>query len=254
MSEAILPHGFLCFSDAVTQLAEGIWGGLPQAEPVRTIKNIAKRASIGFGPWREQAGRRFTAAARKGEVAVYVAANRQRSFEHLVFLQDALGKPVVVPQSVLRRMITSHGSLQDDPIRPSLATAEGNEKLFRLLTVGILLIRADDFAVWYESDHAKGKWPSQRSKSKIGNGRPTKQTEVLRNAVLALVRDGKWNGEIGITELRGLLVAAGRDDVPSTDTLRRMVDQLHHETGDTGLFRKVPARRKRVRGPRPEKI
>jgi hypothetical protein len=93
MKDETAPDGFLRFSDTVTQLAEGMWGRLRQAEPVRTIKKIAKKASIGFGPWRERAGKRLTTAARKGEVAIYVVADRQRSFEHLVSPQDVRAKP-----------------------------------------------------------------------------------------------------------------------------------------------------------------
>jgi len=115
--------------------------------------------------------------------------------------------------------------------------------------VGVLLVRTTDFEAWYQSERGKGKWPSQRSKSKlkIGSGRPTKQTETMRNAVIRLVREEKWGGEIGVTELRRLLIDSGRNDVPSTDTLRRMVDQLHRETGEPALFRKAPARRKRLK-------
>lgn len=245
MKDRPAPDGFLRFSDAVTQLAEGMWGGLRQAEPVQTIKKIAKNASIGFGPWQEQAGKRLTAAVRKGEVAAYLAADGQRSFEHLVSPQDVMGQREVLPIGVLKGLMTSRGTLPDHPIRPSIKTAEGNHKLFGLLTVGILLIRADDFADWYRSERAKGKWPSQRSRSKNGNGRPTKQTEAIRNAVMALVRDQKWTGQVGITELHRILVDSGRIDVPSPDTLTRLVDQLHRETGEPGLFRKKPARRKR---------
>jgi hypothetical protein len=59
----------------------------------------------------------------------------------------------------------------------------GTRKLFALLTVGLLVVRTSDFDVWYQSERAKGRWPSQRSKLKI-NGRPTKQTDRLRDAVL----------------------------------------------------------------------
>jgi hypothetical protein len=245
MKDRTAPDGFLRFSDAVTQLAEGMWGGLRQAEPVRTIKKIAKKASIGFGPWREGAGKRLTTAARKGEVAVYAVADRQRPFEHLVSPPDVRAKPEGLPISVLKRLITSRGTLSDYPIRPSIRTADGDHKLFELLTVGVLLVRANDFAVWYRSERAKGKWPSQRSRSKIAEGRPTKQTEAMRNAVIALVRDQKWTGEVGITKLQRILIASGRSDIPSPDTLTRLVDQLHQETGEPGLFRKKLARRKR---------
>jgi hypothetical protein len=130
-----------------------------------------------------------------------------------------------------------------------MTTAESDPKLFQLLTVGVLLVRTTEFEAWYQSERNKGKWPSQRLKSKlkIGRGRPTKQTEAARNSVIGLVRDGKWCGKMGVTELRRLLIDSGRDGIPSTDTLRRMVDQLHRETGVPALFRKAPARRKRLK-------
>jgi len=92
-------------------------------------------------------------------------------------------EPVAVPVNVVKRLIASRGSLPDHPIRPSIETADGNQKLFALLTVGLLVVRTSDFDVWYQSERAKGRWPSQRSKLKI-NGRPTKQTDRLRDAVL----------------------------------------------------------------------
>ncbi len=57
-----VPDGFLRFSDAISRLAEGMWGGLPRPVPVQAIKRIEKKASIGFGPRRERAGQRLTAA------------------------------------------------------------------------------------------------------------------------------------------------------------------------------------------------
>ena len=44
--------GFLRISDAVNRLANGMWGGLPRPVPVQAFKQTAKRASIGYGPWR----------------------------------------------------------------------------------------------------------------------------------------------------------------------------------------------------------
>jgi len=44
--------------------------------------------------------------------------------------------------------------------------------------------------------------------------------------------------------LHRLLVASGRSDVPSQDTLARLVDQLHRETGEAALLRTPRARRK----------
>jgi hypothetical protein len=213
----------------------------------RVIKRIEKReASIGFGPWREQAGQRLTAAVKKGRLAVYVFAEPQALFKSRALARRSPQelKPVTVPVSVLARLSTTRGSFPDHPIRPSIKTAEGDEKLLGLLTVGVLVIRAGDFDVWYRSDRAKGKWPSQRSRLKIGGGRPTKQGERVRSAVIGLVRDGKWSGKVSIAKLHRLLNTSGDIEVPSPDTLARLVDQLHAEIGEAGFLRAKRPRRK----------
>jgi len=224
---------FLPWSEAVNRLADGMWGGLQRPEPVVVIKQSYKKLSVGFGPWREKAGRLLRVAAVKGKLAIYILAKNQVRFDDHDLTGDASAKPEPpsVPVPVIKRLILSRGTLPDHPIRPSMQTAEGNENLFALLTVGLLVVRASDFDVW---ERAKGRWPSQRSKEKK-NGRPTRQTEALENAVLALVKDLKWSGKDGITTLHRLLVASGRSDVPSQDTVARLVDQLHRKTGDMRL-------------------
>jgi len=118
-------------------------------------------------------------------------------------------------------------------------------KLLRLLTLGVLLVRASEFDRWYRSERAKGKWHSQRSRSTAAVGRPAKLSHGIRSAIIALVRDSKWSAEDGIAKLRRLLCASGRYDVPSPDTLARVVDELHHETGEPEYFRPKRSRRKR---------
>ena len=152
MKDAPHPEGFILFSEAVTRLAKSMWGGLRQAEPVRRVKAVAKKASIGFGPWREHAGKSLTAAVRHGELAAYLVVDPRRPSKHLVAPQRLPKTPVPLPTNVLSGMITSHGSLQDDPIRPSITTAAGDRQLFQLLTVGVLLIRTSDFEAWHQSE------------------------------------------------------------------------------------------------------
>lgn len=239
MNNGLVPEGFLRFSDGVNRLAAGMWGGLRRPIPVQTIKRTFRKGSLGFGPWREKAGQRLRAAGVKGELVVYVVAKPQAPPKHLALAGCSAERiePAVVPVDTLKRLMSSRGGLPDHPIRPSIKTVGGNEKLFALLTVGLLVVRARDFNVWYRSERAKGKWASQRSRSTTCNGRPTKQTEALRNAVFSLVGDGKWNGKNSLTMLRRLLVSSGRPDVPSPDTLARLVDQLFGETGEIELLR-----------------
>ena len=195
MSEVL--KGFLRLSDATNRLADGMWGGLRRPEPVKESKDIENKLSVGFGPWREEAGWHIRAAAVKAELVVYVIARPQDRSKDSNPTEPSPKQiePVALPVNLLKRLITSRSGLPDHPIRPTLKTAEGNENLFALLARGLLVVCARDFDIWYRSERAKGKWASQRSKSEVRNGRPTKQTEGLRNAILALVRDLKWCGK-----------------------------------------------------------
>jgi len=242
LESSTIPHGFVRFSDAISHLADGTCGGLRRPAPVQDAKRTDKRASIGFGPWRELAGKQLTAAVKKGKLDAYVCVTPP------VLLGDGLFEPTPLPVTVLARLITTRGSLPDHPIRPSLTTTAGDAKLLRLLTIGILVIRTSDFEAWYRSERAKGKWPSQRSKSNPRRaGRPTMCTEGLRNAVIGLVRDGQWSGKKSLPELRRLLGALG-NIAPSVHTLARLVDQLHSETGESE-YRRNRRRRKRMATP-----
>ena len=124
-----------------------VWGGLRRPEPLAAIKHDQKKLSLGFGPWREKAGRRLRAAAIKGELVIYLLAKPQARSEDHSLTECSLEKiePVVVPVNVVKRLIISRGGLPDRPIRPSIKTTEGNETLFALLTVGLLAVRASDF-------------------------------------------------------------------------------------------------------------
>jgi hypothetical protein len=230
-----LPAGFIRFSDAISRLANGMFGGLQRPAPVVAMKRIHKTASIGFAEWREQAGQRLTNSTMKGTPTVYVIAKPR------VPTRDSAREAVItpIPIKVLSRLITSRGSLPDHPMRPSLKTTDGDTQLFALLTVGILVVREREFMSWYRSERSKGKWPSQRSRLKRGGGRPTKQTEAIRNVILRLVHSGAWNGKASIAKLHRLLVNSGWTDVPSPDTLARLVDRLRHETGEPGFLRRM---------------
>ena len=234
-SEAI-PDGFLSVSEAVSVLARGMWGGLRRPDPVRQLKKQYRNASVGFGPWKEEATRCLKTAAIDGNVQVYVFAKGIRSACHIET------KPVPLLIEVLKRLIAVRGGLPDHPIRPSLRIAGGDTNLLVLLNRGILLVSKKEFDDWYRSRRSKRRWASQRSTKRRSAGRPSLQTEALRNAVRTIMRDTK----LSITELRRRLVAAGQTDVPSSDTLERLVDQMYRETGEENLRRIKRLRRKRV--------
>jgi hypothetical protein len=63
---------------------------------------------------------------------------------------------------------------------------------------------------------------------------------------VALVHDHKWNGKDPISALHRMLVASGHSEVPSQDTLARLVYHLHNETGEAGFFRITRVRRKQT--------
>ncbi len=152
---------------------------------------------------------------------------------------------MIVPPKVVRQLITRRGSLPDRAIRTSIKACQGDETPFLPLQTGLLVVEEQEFSCWRKAEYSKGKWPSQRSRLKHGVGRRTKQTTSLRNTVLALVRDGLWSGKQAIAKLQRLLIKAGREDVPSADTLARLVDKLHDEIGHAGLRRAKRVRRKR---------
>lgn len=116
--------------------------------------------------------------------------------------------------------------------------AGGDKKLYWLLKTGIMLVHAKEFKLWYRKERAKGRWPSQAPRVRK-TGRPSVRTQGLKDAIIAALRDGKTS----VAGLRRRLEATGRTDVPSPDTLARLVDQLHRETGEPELLRKRSRRR-----------
>jgi hypothetical protein len=91
MRDVKAPDGFMFISDAIARLANAMWGGLRRPVPVRVMKRTYKRASIGFGPWREQAGQRLRIAAMDAELAVYVAPKRGVKVENRYQVRHPLG-------------------------------------------------------------------------------------------------------------------------------------------------------------------
>jgi hypothetical protein len=240
LTDSIVPDGFQRFSDAVNRLAEGMWGGLRPPFPVRGVKRTSKNASVIFGPWRQQAGQRLTAAAIAGELPVYLFPESNSPANAPTELLDSIRKPVVLSTDLLKSLVTARNTFPDHPIKTktSMRIAGDNKKLYWLLKSGIMLLRAEEFDIWYREQRGKKRWPSQTSgERKIG--RPSIGTQGLKDAIVAALRERKT----GVAELRRQLQANGRTDVPSPDTLARLVDQLHRETGRPELLRKRSRRR-----------
>jgi hypothetical protein len=264
MNPSNLPEGYIFFSEAIRRLQKNMRGGLRGSVAVAKLRDELKKPgnrerlvkvgpfqarsggpewpwqekaqrgepSVGYGCERQRAGRCMTEAAVEGKLSVYVAQQDQPTRQ-----------VTVVPSCVLGRLIRVRGSLLDHVVRrPSLKACEGDENLFLLLKTGCLVVEEKEFARWLKTEYRKGKWPSQRSR-KARTGRPTKQTKDLSDVVVRIVREGLWSGRQPITELQRQLMAAGRDDVPSADTLARLVDRLHEETGDPDFYRELRSRR-----------
>ena len=244
-----LSDGYILFSEAIRRLEMRIWGGLRDPRELRNLKDalrkeesdtvtietdaIRKGVSVGFGPRRQEAGKRLTRAALGGKLGVYLARQDQKT-----------PGCTRIPCEVLERLMLVRGSLPDYPIRPSIKACSGDRSLALLLRTGPLVVEESEFNRWVAAERNKGRWPSQRSRKKPRTGRPTKATGDLRDALLELIRVGAWNSTQPITELRHWLIMLGKK-VPSADTLIRLVNSLYVETGDPALRRRKRAPRRR---------
>jgi hypothetical protein len=238
------PTEFLPISECVNRLVQGMWGNAPRAEPLREIKQVERDLSVGFGPRREDAATLLRAAALQGTLPTYV---RPRSTT-VADAQSPVEAQQVSPE-LLKRIVPIQEGLPDHPThirRKPAADGPDVVALLLLLRHGELVVRQSDFSDWYKRQRAKGSWSSQHNKKVSRRGRPTKDSESLRNAILGLVRDGAWRAVDGMPKLRRLLMEKGYES-PSSDTLARGVDRLHRLTGEPELRRRVrrrPASRK----------
>jgi hypothetical protein len=206
-----------------------MFGGFRQTKPVHKIKLDYQKAPVVFGPWKESAQQLLREAALIGKLPVYA----KRCSDPAALL---------VPPDVIARLMTVRGGLPDHPIRPTMKATGGDEHLLRVLQTGTLLVRQNEFASWYKAERRRNRWPSQHGKKKRGAGRPTKMTAALRSAVTDALRE---RGQVSVAELHRTLIASGRSDIPSIDTLERFLNQLYRETGDPHFFRAKRRRRKR---------
>lgn len=254
--EVSSPHGFLRLSEATAILARGMWARFNRPLALREFRKTEKRGSVGYGPWRDVAAEWLRQAAFTGQPEIYVIPDPELPYDKRPegWPPPPTTEPILVPTRVLRRLVTSRSGLPDHAICPTLKTADGNRDLYVALRSGMLAVRESEFAAWYRSDRARRKWPSQRQTppSKRASGRPTQQTPGLKSAVLALVHDEVWSAKDGIAKLRRILLEGGRSDIPSPDTLQRLVAQLSVETGNSALFRRPRVRRRRLERPLPQ--
>jgi hypothetical protein len=139
-------------------------------------------------------------------------------------------------------MIRTRRGLPDRIIQPKRIFATDSmapELLAALLSKSRLYVRRKEFKAWYEKARRKRNWPSQRSSSKPRMGRPSRQSE-LSTRIVELAKDEKWFVQQKIADLVRLLKSEGK--IATRDTLRRVVDQLHKETGKPCYRRRVRKR------------
>jgi hypothetical protein len=70
----------------------------------------------------------------------------------------------------------------------------------------------------------------------------------MRSTILWLIHDKRWTAKDGSTKLQRLLLGLGHTDVPSRDTLGRLISDMHAETGEPELLLKRRVRRKPAAG------
>lgn len=243
-----VPGGYRRLSDAIGQMRLGMFATLCRPHPLQDPK-LEVRAV--YGPWKETAAELVVKAARAGKLPIYVFGNpkahesmgkvRQRDQYGSVIFYDHTPESEVlpVPVAVLQRMITARGALPDRH-RVSLKAAGGNPILFNALNYGILVVKDEDFRAWYEKERDKGRWPSQATKL-VKVGRPSKQSERLKNAVAAILATAPGTN---VADIHRQLLKQGFSEVPSVDTIGRLVRKLGLETGDPKYRRLQKTRRR----------
>jgi hypothetical protein len=241
---ADLPNRFILFSEAIRRLGMSMWSGLKRPIALQKVradfrtKERVHHPRVGFGPWQQRAGEDLTLATFEGKLDLYAAGEDQEN-------------PICtkIPAKVLRQQILRRGSLPDRAIHPTLKACDHDHGLFRSLQRSFLVVKESEFSRWLKEERRKGKWPSQESRQEPRIGRPTKQRQGLEEIIIAIVRNKVWSGKLPVTQLRRLLIEAGRKNVPSADTLARRIDKLHDATGDPKLRRRMRAPRRRITAP-----
>jgi hypothetical protein len=237
-----VPEGYVLVSEAHRRLEKGMFGNLPRPEIIKRIKkSYGRDVSVGLGVQREASGRTLALALCGGDLKLYVCAGVNAPDGAP---SDARDTVVLVPCAVVAQLMQSRGTLPDHAIRvPYAAVRSGAmpENVYVALTHGPLVVNETEFESWYENEHGKGKWPSQRARIKRRVGAPIKQTDQLRNAIMVAVDTGRPAGKLKVADLKRRLIETGLSDIPSHDTLARVVDAIYLETGDRRFVR--PKRR-----------
>jgi hypothetical protein len=245
--------------DAVKALVEQ---ALVAADQVKIVTDSQKRdLSVGFGPWRESAARNIYKAAIAGKLRLYLVLGKLLNPG-----EDIVGNPELVPSDVLALVIRTRGGFPDHPTRVrSPRPSNSPSTLAYQLVHGTLVVEQSEFASWYERERRKGRWQSQAGKATKQGRPPRTSTEPWIERISKCVNLGRWiarrtttyapndstplaEPKTGISALAMLLVCDGYHDIPSDDTLARIVDHIFMMTGDSRYCRRrrrtPPASRK----------
>lgn len=232
-----LPDSFLTVSAATGRLYDSMFGNLRRAALIQDRKREQPGLQVSLGRRSEAARTQMTAAARSGEVTVYIWQTPSRVSR-------------AVPSEVLGRLILVRGGIPDHPIRISEALRRSiDPDLAYALTNGVLGVRADEFDVWLTRERQRGLWLSQRGRKRKSRGRPRTDPRV-RDAVLTIVRVNQWSaqepGRAGSVAQLGRLVRERTGIGVSDDTLARTVDELFMEHGLEALRRKTKSLSRKI--------
>ena len=190
--------------------------------PQRTERR--QKLSIGCGPRREKAANLIRIAALAGKLKVYVTYGT----EHQTF--------EAVSPDILTLIVTARNALPDHPThiyRAPHGSSIDPAYLMRL-SRGTLYLSKSEFELWYRAEKAKQKWPSQQEgqKRRAKVGRP-RMAPIWRERIVECVEAGRWTAQEPIVALRKQLLKYPSDaQLPSDDTLARIVDKLFPEEGD----------------------
>lgn len=177
-----------------------------------------QKLSLGHGPRREEAAKLIRTAALAGKLKVYDQTHN------------------VVPPEILALIIPVRSALPDHPTRtycPPRGSPIDRDYLMRL-SRGAIVLSKSEFELWYRTKKAKREWPSQEQskKQRVKAGRP-RTAPMWRERIIECVDEGKWEAKKSIVVLKMLLLMSPTDEeLPSDDTLARIVDDLFVKIGD----------------------
>ena len=249
VAEFTPPSGYVTISESVNRLEKGMFAQLPRPVLVDEVKkhpDIGRDASIGFGPWRDQAAKSIRDAAIAGHLMVYCAiVDESHGVDE--------GSIEIVPQAAVRLIIPIHSGLPDHAVlvyRPQPSSSVSS-RLLTKLRKGILLLSRIEFDAWYEAERQKTNWLSQSQSKAAKVGRP-RAGELIRGRVRRLVEQNKWSATAPITALQRLLMESKPLEIVSDDTLARIVDGLFLHTGDSRFQRPKRRSSRKIPPPRAE--